>query len=230
MNWILFDCFNTLIDDFDEKGAIDGLETIQHLPVAAGLFSSEQLFRKAYSNARQHNWWQSSSEVHLAVRLKAIFENVSLVNESDISVLVDEMLQCLSENYIDTVRMTSGVHEMLEAWSKVASLGVVSNFFLPGWPRKILDQLGLGEYFKFVIDSAEVCSKKPEDLIYLRALEQVDVDPGCVTFIGDDYHRDVVRPREFGMQAKHFCRYGDRPGVGKSPEGNPIKNWQSFRP
>ncbi|MDC0174098.1 hypothetical protein OAI54_00730, partial [Pseudomonadales bacterium] len=64
---MLFDCFNTLIDDFDASGSIDGLETIAHLPVAAGLFPSVSKFRSAYTAARAVNWWQSDSEVHFEV-------------------------------------------------------------------------------------------------------------------------------------------------------------------
>ena len=61
MQWVFFDCFNTLVDDFDAEGAIDGLETIAHLPVAAGLFESQAAFRSAYRTARQYNWWQTNS-------------------------------------------------------------------------------------------------------------------------------------------------------------------------
>lgn len=230
MNWVLFDCFNTLIDDFDKSGSIDGLETIQHLPVAAGAFGTEQAFREAYNAGRKINWWQRTSEVHLNVRLRAVFEQQGTLDMDEITVLVDDMLQCFSDTYIDTVRLTHGVENMLGAWSKVAKLAVVSNFFLPGWPKKFLDQLGLGVHFQFVIDSAEVCSKKPDDLIYIKALQKTGVSPEQITFVGDDYHRDVVRPRQFGMKAHHFCRFGDRPGVERSPENRPIKNWEMFRP
>ena len=164
-NWILFDCFNTLIDDFDQSGSIDGLETIQHLPVEAGVFRSAQEFRTAYNQAREVNWWQDSSEVHLGARLQALFRRQTKIPEDEIAVLVERMLDLFSLTYIDTIRLTSGVEAKLQAWSPIANLGVVSNFFLPGWPKKFLDQLDLGHYFEFVIDSAEVNSKKPEDFI-----------------------------------------------------------------
>lgn len=229
-NWILFDCFNTLIDDFDDSGSIDGMGTIAHLPVEAGVFSSEQSFRLAYNQGRDHNWWQDSSEVSLNIRLQALFERQGTIPDDKIAALVEAMLDHFSHTYIHTIRVTAGVEAMLKAWSQEANLAVVSNFFLAGGPKAFLDRLDLGQYFTFVIDSAEVNSKKPEDLIYQKAIEKTAVEPSKITFVGDDFHRDVARPREFGMKARHYCRFGQRPGVSKSPEAMPIKHWDSFRP
>jgi hypothetical protein len=68
MDWVFFDCFNTLIDDFDSQGTIDGLETIAYLPLDAGVFDTAVAFREAGREARAVNWWRPESEVHLAVR------------------------------------------------------------------------------------------------------------------------------------------------------------------
>tara|TARA_B110000977_G_scaffold198291_1_gene282831 strand:- start:615 stop:1313 length:699 start_codon:yes stop_codon:yes gene_type:complete len=229
-NWILFDCFNTLVDDFDQAGSIDGLTTIQHLPVEAGVFASVEAFRLAYTQSREMNWWQDDSEVHLDVRLEALFRKQENISDQDVAVLVTQMLDLFSVTYIDTIRLTSGVEAMLKAWAPIAKLGVVSNFFLPGWPKKFLEQLDLADYFEFVIDSAELNSKKPEAPIYQTAINMTGVEPDKILFVGDDFLRDVERPRELGMKARHYCRFGERPGVNKSPETDPIKHWDSFRP
>ena len=94
----------------------------------------------------------------------------------------------------------------------------------------MLEQVGLGDYFEFVIDSAAVGAKKPEPEIYQAALQRVAVDPAQVLFVGDDYHRDVLAPRTHGMQARHVCRHGVRPGIEPSPEASAIKHWDEFRP
>ena len=94
----------------------------------------------------------------------------------------------------------------------------------------MLEYHGLGDYFEFVIDSAALGAKKPESEIYQAALQRVGVDPAEVLFVGDDYQRDVVAPRTHGMQARHVCRHGVRPGIDPSPEDNAIKHWDAFRP
>ena len=230
MQWVLFDCFNTLIDDFDASGSIDGLETIAHLPVAAGLFPSVSKFRSAYTAARAVNWWQSDSEVHFEVRLREVFIRQGRAGTASADRLVSEMLDLFAQTYPASVRLTPGVEAMLQAWSTGAKLAVVSNFFMPEWPQKMLEYHRLGDYFEFVIDSAALGAKKPESEIYQAALQRVGVDPAEVLFVGDDYQRDVVAPRTHGMQARHVCRHGVRPGIDPSPEDNAIKHWDAFRP
>jgi putative hydrolase of the HAD superfamily len=230
MDWIFFDCFNTLIDDFDAEGTIDGLETIAHLPVDAGVFDTPVAFREAFREAREFNWWRPESEVHLAVRLQQVLLRRGGMGAPAAVELVSQMLTTFDATYPATLRLTARVEEMLAHCAKVARLAVVSNFFMPGWPQQVLDAHGLGGYFEFVVDSAMVGAKKPEPEIYLEALRLADVTPDRVLFVGDDYQRDVLTPRLYGMQARHVCRFGDRPGVVSSPDRDAIRHWDEFRP
>ena len=50
--WIFFDCFNTLLDDFDEAGDESGLGSILDLPVREGYFATPRGFEAAYSRWR----------------------------------------------------------------------------------------------------------------------------------------------------------------------------------
>jgi putative hydrolase of the HAD superfamily len=229
MDWVFFDCFNTLIDDFDSQGTIDGLETIAHLPVEAGVFATAEAFREAFREARTVNWWRPESEVHLAVRLHEMLVRREGMDLTSSVNLVDQMMVAFDATYPATLRLTPRVEEMLEYWAKVARLAVVSNFFMPGWPQQVLEANGLGKYFEFVVDSAMIGAKKPEPKIYLEALRLAGVTPAKVLFIGDDYQRDVVAPRMHGMQARHVCRFGDRPGTARSPETDAIRHWDEFR-
>ena len=235
MQWVFFDCFNTLVDDFDARGAIDGLETIAHLPVEAGLYASQDEFRSAYRAARQHNWWQTASEVHFDVRLHAVLSRNAAADgdtaDGDTAtLLVKQMLDVFAATYPATLRLTKAVEPMLQRWSEVANLGVVSNFCLPGWPQQVLAQFGLDHYFQFVIDSAALGAKKPEPLIYAAALARAATTAAQVLFVGDDYERDVLMPRQLGMVARHVCRQADRPGVVVSPEADAIRHWDEFVP
>ena len=53
-SWIFLDCFNTLLDDFDETGDESGLSSIVDLPVRAGYFAAPCDFANAYSRWRRH--------------------------------------------------------------------------------------------------------------------------------------------------------------------------------
>ena len=47
-DWIFFDCFNTLIDDFDQSGDESGLGSLPIISVENGWFQTESDFVAAY--------------------------------------------------------------------------------------------------------------------------------------------------------------------------------------
>src|SRR5580698_8647100 len=66
--WIFFDCFNTLIDDFDEGGDETGLGSLPLLAVRLGFFAAPGDFVAAYRRARAHE--PDGREIHLWERLE----------------------------------------------------------------------------------------------------------------------------------------------------------------
>lgn len=230
IRWIFFDCFNTLIDDFDSEGDITGLGPIEHIPVQTGWFSSRSDFTEAYDKGRASLWGKSNGECPLDTRLTYTFSTETQQSKGAIDNMVEKMMRINSVEYPKTVRLTPGVLEMLEAWKGRFHFAVVSNFYMPNWPARLLQKFKLLPYFDFVIDSAEEDCRKPEALIYQRALDRAKASADEVLFIGDDHLNDVLMPRKLGMQALHRCRYGDRPNIIKSPERQPIMDWKEFKP
>jgi FMN phosphatase YigB (HAD superfamily) len=140
-DWIFFDCFNTLIDDFVDES---GLCSIPRKAVEWGLFSSEEAFRETYlASMRQlgPDW----TEVTLAERLRFCVEDAMSRGCSAPVGALDEMMVCWERDYPKILRPTPGVREMLAHWRGRVQLGVVSNFFMPGWPARYLDWHGLGK-------------------------------------------------------------------------------------
>ena len=85
-------------------------------------------------------------------------------------------------------------------------VGVLSNFsyLLP----MILDDLGMGELFDFVVHSAGVGFEKPHPRIFHAALEEADVAPQQAALIGDTYGEDVAGATAAGMIAVFLDRAG----------------------
>ena len=79
--------------------------------------------------------------------------------------------------------------------------GVVAN----SWPdparvlRSDAEALGLAAHLDVMILSGEVGYRKPAPEIFLRACEELRVDPAHVVFVGDDLERDVDGARRVGM-------------------------------
>lgn len=232
--WIFFDCFNTLIDDFDPTGDESGLGLIAHLPVEAGLYSAAEGFRQDYLQWRQQQWTTQWREVTLPERFREILRSrLPQLPGQDIDAVVAKMLQSFELAYPKTLRLPQGVAEMLDYWLGKARMGVVSNFPLPHWPEQLLAQFGLRRHFDFVLDSAFCGWKKPGPEIYqaaCRLAEMPDSAIGKILFIGDHLRNDVLMPMQLGMQAIYFDRSHDRPTSAKAPEHiSVITHWSQFR-
>ncbi|MDE3259357.1 MAG: HAD family hydrolase [Gemmatimonadota bacterium] len=232
--WIFFDCFNTLLDDFDETGDESGLSSILDLPVREGYFAAARDFVNAYSRWRQNRLTgDDSREVLLSDRLADVLATSGETGGKPVHRLVREMIEEFERSYPKQVRPTPGVEAMLAAWCGRVRMGVVSNFYLPGWPEQLLADHGLLQHFEFVIDSAAIGFRKPGAEIYREALRQAgltDDRAGDVLFIGDNLRNDVLGPRSLGMSAIYFDRSLERPMMEPQSWKNSIANWDAFRP
>ena len=175
-DWIFFDCFNTLIDDFDQAGDESGMGPIAHLPVEAGIYPAVEAFRQDYSDWRKQQWTHQWREVTLPERWREILRSRSPdLPGQHVDAVVADMLQSFEVEYPKTLRLPEGVTEMLEYWQGKARLGVVSNFPLSYWPEQLLKQFGLRGHFDFVLDSAVCGWKKPGLEIYQAACRLAEI-------------------------------------------------------
>ena len=233
-NWIFFDCFNTLIDDFDEDGDASGLGPMQHLPVEAGLYDNIYEVRADYLDWRDVTLKSQSREIPLAHRLDSLLARRSPDYPVDQrQTLVQEMERCFAERYEDTLRLPQGVVEMLQYWQGKVSMDVVSNFHVADLPEKLLAKYGLTSYLDFVIDSAQCGYRKPNPEIYEIAAQKANISPENyhqILFIGDHLLNDVLSPQTFGMQSIYFDRSLERAKSAKAPANVcSIRNWSEFR-
>ncbi|MCB0664851.1 MAG: HAD family hydrolase [Saprospiraceae bacterium] len=234
IKYIFFDCFNTLIDDFDEAGDESGMRPLAHIPVAHGLYEREHHFHDDYLAWRKEYWANGNSdEVLLADRLANIFMNQMRRSGRKVEVLpvIEEMLRLFHEVFPTTIRKSPTVNRVLESMRGRIPMAVVSNFFLPDYPQYLLEQHGLHHYFDFIIDSAQIMVKKPGREIYIEAMNKAGITSGDtseVLFIGDNLKNDVLLPIEMGMQAWYFDRSGERPS-SPAPKGvTSFNSWEQL--
>src|SRR5260221_815449 len=74
-DWIFFDCFNTLIDDFDEHGDENGLGSLPQLAVTLGYYSKPEAFVETYIRVRREgNSKGDGGETLLTDRLTRVLQ------------------------------------------------------------------------------------------------------------------------------------------------------------
>ena len=119
---------------------------------------------------------------------------------------------------------------MLAYWSGKKRFGVISNFYMAGYPLRYLEQFGIAQHFDFVIDSAAFGHRKPGRQIFEEALRRAACAPADVTFIGDRLDLDIEPAGALGMLPIHLHRGDDRPDEPATPAGvRSLLHWRDFR-
>jgi putative hydrolase of the HAD superfamily len=93
--------------------------------------------------------------------------------------------------------------------------GVVSNW--DSRLRRILDGLGLRPLLDFIVISAEVGVRKPDERIFRIALERAGCAPAEAVHVGDLYVEDVRGARAAGLRAVQIVRPGTPPLPDSAP-------------
>ncbi|MEZ5413501.1 MAG: HAD family hydrolase [Opitutaceae bacterium] len=232
-DWIFFDCFNTLIDDFDPHGDESGLGSLPEMAVNHGFYPSRAAFVSAYHEVRATTK-ASGKEMLLSERLSSTLRrSPNAPPETDIANMTAAMSHQWDQEYRRTLRLSPGAAETVQYWSARKQLGVISNFFLPKLPALYIQEFGLAEHFRFILDSAAFGMKKPHPDIFHHALELAGLtqsESSRVLMIGDRLDLDIHAPAQLGFQVLHLNRRATRPNTADTPEGIPrIYAWNEFR-
>ena len=232
-DWIFFDCFNTLIDDFDSAGEEGSLLSVPQLAVEAGFFRGLAEFREAYARVRAQTLRLGRETVLLDRLRQALQESPTKRSREECAAEAERLLAIWAVEYDTLLRPAPGVEEMLKHWYARRTLAVVTNSLVPGLPQRQLERFGLSRYFRFVLDSSTQGFKKPNPLLGMEALSMAGLGPcdgNQVLAVGDRHDIDVASAVDLGMHVLHFNRSRTRPGVPATPEGTPvIYDWNEFR-
>src|SRR5919198_1921249 len=118
-------------------------------------------------------------------------------------------------------QMGDSTHALLDSLrERGLKTGLVSNAFDPGWLlHNDLDRMGLGERLDVAVFSSEVGKRKPDETIFLAALEPLAVAPERALFVGDRRYEDVRGAKRVGMKtAQAFWFRADEDERGLDPD------------
>jgi HAD superfamily hydrolase (TIGR01662 family) len=123
---------------------------------------------------------------------------------------------------VDTTEyeVINGAVEALSRLKGRYKLAIVSNTFSWG-DRDVSNALrrkGLTRYFDAIITSVDAGSRKPDNGIYLKALDLLGCTPEEAIMVGDRVDTDIVGANMIGMTSI-LCRWNDRYPVEVENEG-----------
>ena len=126
----------------------------------------------------------------------------------------DDMVYTLADDYIQNLpehnHLFPGAIEVLDKLKEGYSLHIITNGFREVQRFKMRNA-GLTPYFNTVTDSESVGVKKPNPLIFQKALTDANCDPANSVMIGDSHEADILGALQVGMHAIHFAAAGETP-------------------
>jgi putative hydrolase of the HAD superfamily len=130
--------------------------------------------------------------------------------------LVEQTVATLHRQCLPKVSLITGAAETLATLqAHDYRISLISNAAYSPFLTWTLERFELLHFFEKILVSADVGVRKPALDIFRIALDQLQLEPADVVYVGDDYQKDVAAPKQLGMRAIWF-----RPdGAAPSPEG-----------
>ena len=116
-------------------------------------------------------------------------------------------IDAMAISYIDELpvdnHLFKGAIDVLEYLSKKYTLHIITNGFHEVQHLK-LKKSGIYTYFKTVTTSEEVGLKKPNPIIFKKALLKASAHPESSLMIGDSFEADILGAKAIGMQTMYY--------------------------
>ncbi len=197
---VFFDFYNTLCyfhPTREERQSIAWEQFDIHLPL--------EVIRQAYVPG-EHYWTLENARSPIQQRSKEEWDSFTaeyeqyLLRSAGVEVSKDlarEIYQAYSSQE-KGLKLFPDIEPSLVALREAGlTVGLISNSDTNVEP--MCQQLGITDYFSFIISSCDVGCEKPHPRIFELALTNAGVQPEEAVHVGDQYHSDVVGARELGI-------------------------------
>ena len=187
---VIFDFGGTIdADGIDWKNRLFDFFVENKIPI-----DREEAF-KAFYKAMSMLDKDSSSRTLSYRQTVDIFIYWSIKN---LSIVIENYKKAVVEPFwnssVNTINKNRKIFERL---AQKYTLGILSNNFgnCQGWCK----EFKIDDFFKIIIDSADVGMEKPDKEIFKLACDKLEITPEEAAYVGDKFEVDMISARELGM-------------------------------
>jgi len=136
-----------------------------------------------------------------------------------IEALVFDLGNTLIEQVIDSeqsldkldVKLLPGVKPVLRKLHEDYRIGLLTNTIQSGAVQiqRVLQKLSISSCFDVIVSSYDVGFEKPDERIFLKALEELGVSAGNTVMIGNDRNQDIEPATRLGIRTGYFSKSFD---------------------
>jgi HAD superfamily hydrolase (TIGR01509 family) len=217
---VLFDWGDTLVGyEWNDEVALEGTRAGLAALAREGLPAPDAIGAYVDEHLAEFFATDSENEVDYAALLSGCFSELGCKLEDDDVRLY---IQAATDVWLGRYHFMHGSsHALLDSLrARGLKVGLVSNTANPLWVlRGVLERQGLLERLDAIALSSEVGKRKPHPDIFRRALDELDVSPGEVLFVGDRLYEDMRGAGELGMTTVQALWFrADEHDNGREPD------------
>jgi HAD superfamily hydrolase (TIGR01549 family) len=206
---VLFDMFDTLmLIEKNHEFYSPSLMRMYRYLASKGVEVPFEKFNNTYIEIRDGlyrkadlNWEEPHFNVRVAQTLQKLGYNYDISHS-----IVGEATSEFCDEFMKYVHIDSDAASVLEKLYGKYRLGIISNFAIPECVHKLLQTVGIEQFFDVIVVSAAVNKRKPALEIFESTLKIMGFSASEVVFVGDTIDADVEGSKAAGMKAIYIKR------------------------
>lgn len=201
---------------FDYGGTIDtnGIhwgEVIAEQYRLAGIELERELYRNAYVHGERSlakaPVIASQDTFHTLLRKKISIQFEYLKEQTQSEQFTDENAEKIADGCYSRVKETLETSRgIIASFAKKFPMVLVTNFY--GNMPVVLNEFGLEDFFKCIVESSVVGIRKPDPALFAMGVEALHIAAEEIVVIGDSYRKDIYPALTLGCKTvwlKNLC-------------------------
>lgn len=168
-----------------------------------GISIAFKSFAKVFEEVHEKYWairYEKLVEVNTAVWLSETLTRLGFQRNQE-DKIVRRAVDSFYENYLAALKARQDAKQTIKKLKAKYTIGLISNFTHAPVIYSGLKKLGLNQFFKAIMISAEVGWRKPHSKIFQEALRRLEVKAEETVFVGDNPIDDIQGAKNVGMKA-----------------------------
>jgi len=211
---IIFDLFDTIVNfNFNHLPTIE-LKGFRSRTTSIEVY---EVFRKYYPEIKFADFYQPFMDSYHEFQDLKLKEYREFPNSRRFEIMlgkmrlgrIDDKTELENKMVLAHMNALSGCVEFPEENRSILEyvqkegyrMAIVSNFDYAPTAYDLIDKFDIRNLFEEIIISGDVGWRKPKDIIFRTAIDNLGIDADEALFVGDNYKADVIGSKSVGMDA-----------------------------
>ena len=215
---VFFDLDHTLWD-FDKNSKLAYKRVFKQFEIDIEF----ERFIKIYEPINLEYWKKYREErvTKEVLRRGRLIDSFKMFNKKYTTLIIDKLADAYIEELPLDNHLFDGALDILDYLTEKYQLHIITNGFEEVQYKKLKNS-GIFHYFSTITTSEEIGLKKPNPIVFIKALEKASTSANHSVMIGDSFEADILGAKNIGMETIFFNYRNE-----KIPNGYKIINFLS---